>query len=71
MKAEGLDNCDGILGLSPRDYGHHSIIPMLKRAGYINRQLISFSNAFHNSTFKSKYYRDDQSYMVFGGYNES
>ncbi len=71
MTSKGLDSCDGILGLSPKDYGSHSIIPHLKRHGLIERQLISFSNAFHNSTFKSKYYEDNESYMIFGGYNES
>lgn len=52
MEAKGLDGCDGILGLSPKDYGHHSILPMLKRANLIERLLISFSNAFHGSSFK-------------------
>ena len=33
--SKGLDRCDGILGLSPKDYGTHSIIPELKRAGLI------------------------------------
>lgn len=71
MEAKGLDGCDGILGLSPKDYGSHSILPELKRAGVISRLLISFSNAFHESTFKSKFADDKQSYMIFGGYNES
>lgn len=71
IQSKGLENCDGILGLSPKDYGTHSIIPMLKRAGLIERQLISFSNAFHEASFKAERYNDTQSYMVFGGYNES
>ena len=52
--SKGLDRCDGILGLSPKDYGTHSIIPSLKREGLIQRSLISFSNAFFNTTFKYK-----------------
>ena len=43
----------------------------LKREGLIDRTIVSFSNAFHNSTFKAKYHFDLESYMVFGGYNES
>jgi hypothetical protein len=53
MEAKGLDGCDGILGLSPKDYGSHSIIVMLKSAGLIDRMLISFSNAFYKSSFKA------------------
>jgi len=71
MTSKGLEGCDGILGLSPKDYGTHSIIPSLKRGGMIDRQLISFSNAFHKSSFKYQYHPDDQSYMVFGGVNET
>lgn len=58
MEAKGLDGCDGILGLSPKDYGSHSIIPSLKRAGLVDRLLISFSNAFHKDSFKAKFYDD-------------
>jgi len=43
----------------------------LKRSGLIERQIISFSNAFHTASFKAANYNDSQSYMVFGGYNES
>lgn len=71
MEAKGLDGCDGILGLSPKDYGSHSIIVMLKSAGLIDRMLISFSNAFYKSSFKYEFSPDPTSYMVFGGYNES
>lgn len=71
MEAKGLDGCDGILGLSPKDYGTHSILPMLKRAGLIDRLIISFSNAFHESSFKYGYHPDKYSYMVFGGVNET
>jgi hypothetical protein len=59
VTAKGLDGCDGILGLSPKDYGTHSLIPMLKRNGLIDRLLISFSNAFHKASFKAKFYDDD------------
>ena len=71
MESKGLDGIDGILGLSPRDYGKRSLLSELKRAGHIDRTIVSFSNAFHNATFKAKYYTDNQSYMIFGGYNES
>lgn len=71
MESKGLDGCDGILGLSPKDYGSHSIMTMLKRAGLVDRLLISFSNAFHKSSFKAKFADDQQSYMTFGGFNET
>jgi len=71
MESKGLEGCDGILGLSPKDYGTHSILPMLKRTGLVDRLIISFSNAFHKSTFKAKFYEDQQSYMTFGGFNET
>lgn len=58
VTSKGLENCDGILGLSPKDYGSHSIIPSLKRAGLIERQIISFSNAFHSASFKAQNYND-------------
>jgi hypothetical protein len=70
-ESSGLDGCDGILGLSPRDLGKRSLLADLKREGLIDRTLISFSNSFHNSTFKSKYHIDQESYIVFGGYNET
>lgn len=71
MTSTGLEGCDGILGLSPKDYGTHSLIPSLKRGGMIDRQLISFSNAFAKSSFNYHSHPDDQSYMVFGGVNET
>ena len=71
MNAKGLDGCDGILGLSPKDYGSHSILPMLKRAGMIDRLLITFSNAFYETSFKAQYHYDRNSYMIFGGVNET
>lgn len=71
VESTGLDGCDGILGLSPRDFGKHSLLADLKREGLIDRTIVSFSNAFHNTTFKAKYHMDLESYMVFGGYNES
>jgi len=71
MQSKGLDGTDGILGLSPKDYGERSILPGLKRGGMIDRMIISFSNAFHKSSFKAKFHPDLDSYMVFGGYNET
>jgi hypothetical protein len=71
MTSKGLEGCDGILGLSPKDYGTHSILPMLKRAKAIDRVIISFSNSFFNSSFKAQFHPDRQSYMIFGGFNES
>lgn len=71
MESKGLDGCDGILGLSPRDYGSRSILPSLKRQGLIDRIIISFSNAFHPATFKAKFYDDEESYVIFGGVNET
>ena len=71
MKSKGLDGCDGILGLSPKDYGTHSFLPELKKQGHIDRMIIAFSNAFHESTFKYKIHPDPHSYIIFGGYNES
>ena len=31
METKGLDGCDGILGLSPKDYGTHSFLPELRK----------------------------------------
>ena len=63
--------CDGILGLSSKDYGTHSFIPSLKREGLIDRMLVSFDNAFSQASFKYYSHPDDQSYMIFGGVNET
>lgn len=71
VESTGLDGCDGILGLSPKDYGSRSLIPGLKRAGMIDRMVLSFSNAFHRSTFKATFYDDDDSFVIFGGINET
>lgn len=71
MQSKGLDGCDGILGLSPKNWGSRSILPGLKEGGMIDRILISFSNAFHPSSFKSNFYDDKYSYVVFGGVNET
>jgi hypothetical protein len=43
----------------------------MKRAKLIDRILVFFSNAFHSSTYKSKFYDDDESYVIFGGVNET
>jgi hypothetical protein len=71
MESKGLDGCDGILGLSPKDYGSRSLLPSLKRSKLIDRIIVSFSNAFHPSTFKAKFYKDEESYVIFGGVNET
>jgi len=41
---------DGILGLSPKNYGRHSLLPELKISGLIDRTIVSFSNAFLEGT---------------------
>jgi hypothetical protein len=71
MISKGLDGCDGILGLSPKDYGTHSFLPELRKQGHIDRMIIAFSNAFHESTYKYKFHPDAHSYVIFGGYNET
>jgi hypothetical protein len=71
VSAEGIEGSDGILGLSPKDFGTHSFIPSLKRAGLIDRMMISFDNAFSKGSFKYYYHPDDLSYMIFGGVNET
>jgi hypothetical protein len=37
---------DGILGLSPKNYGRHSLLPELKISGLIDKTIVSFSNSF-------------------------
>lgn len=41
---------DGILGLSPKNYGRHSLLPELKINGLIDRTIVSFSNSFYKNT---------------------
>ena len=47
INSEGLDMADGILGLSPNNYGRHSLLPELKINGLIERTIVSFSNAHY------------------------
>ena len=37
----------------------------------IDRLLVSFSNAFHGASFKAQFHGDRESYVVFGGVNET
>ena len=63
---------DGILGLSPRYQSRHSFLVELKIAGLIDKTQVSFSNAFYpkdNELYKLTH--DPNSYMIFGGFNES
>jgi hypothetical protein len=62
---------DGILGLSPKNYGRHSLLPELKINGLIDKTIVSFSNAFYNSSTNLQSYGDQASYVIFGGLNSS
>ena len=62
---------DGILGLSPKLQGRHSLLVELKIAGLIDKTMVSFSNAFYKGTNLYNRYNDHYSYMTFGGYNAS
>lgn len=62
---------DGILGLSPRNSGKHSLLAELKIAGLIDKTQVSFSNAFYRGTELFKKSKDGNSYIMFGGFNES
>lgn len=62
---------DGILGLSPKNYGEHSLLPELKIAGLIDRTIVSFSNAFLEGTDNYELSQDHNSYVIFGGMNTS
>ena len=42
-KHEGLSPTNGILGFGPRQEKKTSLLPMLKKAGKIERALVSFS----------------------------
>ena len=50
MSGQGLEMADGILGLSPKNYGRHSLLPELKINGLIDKTIVSFSNAFYQNT---------------------
>ena len=62
---------DGILGLSPRNYGRHSLLVELKIAGVIDKTQVSFSNTFYKDTDLYNKTRDHYNYVIFGGYNAS
>jgi len=62
---------DGILGLSPKNYGRHSLLPELKASGLIDRTIVSFSNAFFQGTYNYNRTKDPDSYVIFGGLNAS
>jgi len=62
---------DGILGLSPKNYGRHSLLPELKISGLIDKTVVSFSNSFYNNTGNYNLTRDQSSYVIFGGLNAS
>ena len=63
---------DGILGLSPKNYGgRHSLLPELKISGLIDRTIVSFSNAFFPDTYNYKLAKDQASYVIFGGLNKT
>jgi hypothetical protein len=62
---------DGILGLSPKNYGRHSLLPELKINGLIDRTIVSFSNSFLEGSYNFNHSRDHESYVIFGGYNSS
>jgi hypothetical protein len=62
---------DGILGLSPKNYGRHSLLPELKISGLIDQTIVSFSNAFYHGTSNYLLSQDSKSYVIFGGMNTS
>lgn len=70
-KSVGLTMADGILGISPKNYGKHSLLAELKIAGLIEKTQISFSNAFYKGTDLYKKHPDHYSYMIIGGFNAS
>ena len=47
---------DGILGLSPKNYGRHSLLPELKISGLIDKTIVSFSNAFYKTSTTTAHY---------------
>jgi len=51
MDSKGMETCDGILGISPKNYNRHSYLQELKIAGVIKHGIISFSNAYYKHTF--------------------
>jgi hypothetical protein len=71
MSGQGLEMADGILGLSPKNYGRHSLLPELKISGLIDRTMVSFSNSFYRDTANFNQSHDMASYVIFGGLNAS
>lgn len=70
--SQGMETCDGILGLSPRHAGRHSLLIELKVSGLIDKAMVSFNNAFYKGTpllYKSGHGTDSN--VIFGGFNES
>lgn len=51
MTSKGMETCDGILGISPKNYARHSYLQELRVAGLIDHGIISFSNAFAHKGF--------------------
>ena len=62
---------DGILGLSPKNYGRHSLLPELKINGLIDKTVVSFSNAYYQNTSAYNQTHDQRSYVIFGGINST
>lgn len=48
---KGMETCDGILGISPKNYARHSYLQELRVAGLIDHGIITFSNAFAHKGF--------------------
>ena len=71
ITGKGLEMADGILGLSPKNYGRHSLLPELKISGLIDKTIVSFSNAFYKNTENYNTTKDQSSYVIFGGMNSS
>lgn len=71
MSGQGLEMADGILGLSPKNYGRHSLLPELKINGLIDRTIVSFSNSFYQNTSNFNITGDKDSYVIFGGINQT
>ena len=66
----GMEQTDGILGISPRAYGRHSFLQELKIARIIDHGIISFSNAFsEKGSQPRRFLQDKRSYAIFGGIN--
>jgi len=69
-ESKGMETCDGILGISPKNYARHSYLQELRVAGLIDHGIISFSNAFaHKGFHRTVTEKDRRSYAIFGGIN--